>query len=109
MIVSSAGASTTPYTPPAPERVANALAAEFGGMVWIKDYRAICDGTPDDTIAMQNAWNYAVSIPAYSASPSSVNAPSVAQPCVDDLPLIPALVSEIQKRRLRIVQLKKEL
>jgi hypothetical protein len=57
----------------------------------------------------RNAWNYAVSIPAYSASLSSANAPSVAQPCVDDLPLIPTLVLEIQKRRLRIVQLNKEL
>jgi hypothetical protein len=37
------------------------------------------------------------------------DAPSAAQPGVNDLPLIPALVLEIPKRRLRIVQFKKEL
>ena len=31
-------------------------------MVWIKDFGAVCDGSTDDTAAIQNAWNYAASV-----------------------------------------------
>jgi Pectate lyase superfamily protein len=50
------------HTPPGTGGVATTVAAELSKFIWVTDYGAVCNGSTDDTTAIQAAINQAVTI-----------------------------------------------
>lgn len=71
----TSGTCASTYTAPGTGGTLESVPAKLQQSVWIKDYGAVCNGTTDDTTAIQNAWN------AAQAASANVNLSGVGAVC----------------------------